>query len=428
MWLLLALATVVTATEPPSAQHAALTYLRGNADAAWEEISAVLAVSPTNAQALLLAACINLETSGPDAAKRWVTRLERSPDARSEAAVLRQLLSRRKRLPQERIEDALAKAWRAAGEPDLSASLTLLSFEPGDVVPAFDCSVEQRMTPAEHLVLVNEDKEERVKTAIASSDNPGKNPLVFNVEVLAALTPFEPVPAELQADARRVAAAVGQVVTHADPDNGYLAVAAWLASGPGSDPMTAQDLALLEDAASRPRFAVPRREMGAELKMLATRLDPAHGTLRANRAALGTSVPLYRLWQRAEATPDGPLRARAGNVLLTVAGRLACSGTLLERMLGVALAQKGAKLSASGALPDAFRADAMRFQEWYHAMTTRSKRAGTWPFAGAWRNWDPDRELEHFEAYGGPHPILTSPGLVCASPPARGADASEHNR
>jgi hypothetical protein len=418
--LLLALVTVVTASEPASGQHAALTYMRGDPAAARAEIAAVLKASPGDVQALVIAACIEVETAGPEAAEPYVARLERLPTRPPETAVLRQLLSRRRRAPSEPIEDAVARAWSAAGAPDLSERHLFPSFDPwpGAIIPPLPQAVLDRLTPAERLLFTGDDHQKQAANAMLAGVAAEQNLLVVNLEILSAVAPGEPLPKDLQADAQHIAASVGPIVAKSDPANGYLAVAALLSTGTSPDPLSAADLALLDDAAARPRFEVPRRELLEQLKVMAHRFDPAYGTMRAVRAALGTSVPIFRLWKRAEATPDDAMRRRAGALLSAIAGRLACSGTLLERMLGVALAEKGAKLANNDAVPDSTRADAARFREWYRAATARSQKAGTWPFAEPWRDWEGDHEIEHFEAYGDSLPKLTAPTLVCQQAPA----------
>jgi hypothetical protein len=132
---------------------------------------------------------------------------------------------------------------------------------------------------------------------------------------------------------------------------------------------------------------------------MATRLDAKYGVMRARRAALGAPVPLMRLSQRAEATQEQALRRRAGDLLTAMAKRLESSGTMLERMLSVSLASKGAKLGGDERRIAAVRADMDRARASMSAMTDAQKQLGTWPFAGPWREWDPAREMEHFERF-----------------------------
>jgi hypothetical protein len=402
MNLLALMFSLIGGATPPTAQHAALLHMRGEFTAARSEIEAVLAKHPSDASALFTAACLALE-SAPGSAAPYVSRLERLSPLPPHARVLRALIPRRERHPQERIDDAVVEAWKAAGRPDLAASPLLPPLESfGAVIPEIEPGARKRMTPAERLLFAYDGPatgNDFLKLALSAADTAEKNPLVVNIEILAALTPFEPMPTEFRADAHRAAIRVAPVVAAADRTNGYLDVAGWLASGPGDAPLSADDLALLDRAVSKPLFELPRREMLAQMEDMATRLDAKYGVMRARRAALGAPVPLMRLSQRAEATQEQALRRRAGDLLTAMAKRLESSGTMLERMLSVSLASKGAKLGGDERRIAAVRADMDRARASMSAMTDAQKQLGTWPFADPWREWDPAREMEHFERF-----------------------------
>lgn len=106
-----------------------------------------------------------------------------------------------------------------------------------------------------------------------------------------------------------------------------------------------------------------------------------------------------RLWRRADATQEPALRRRVGDLLTAVAKRLESSGTMLERMLSLSLASKGAKLGGGERRLAAIRADIDRAQTSMNAMTEAQKQLGTWPFAAPCRGWDPTREMDHFERF-----------------------------
>lgn len=404
MNLLALILTVISgATTAPTAQHAALLHMRGDVAPARAEIEAVLAKSPADGSALFTAACFALESSNPRSAVPYVSRLERLSPAPPHARVLRTLIARRERHPQERIVDALVEAWKEAGRPDLAASPLLPPLESfGAVIPEIEAGTRKRMTAAERLLFAHDGLatgNDYVKLALEAADTAEKNPLAVNIEILGALTPFEPMPAEFRAEAHRVAIRIAPIVAAADRANGYLDVAGWLASGPGDAPLSGDDLALLERAVSKRHFDLPRREMLAQMEEMATRLDARYGMIRARRAALGAPVPLMRLSQRAEATREPALRSRAGDLLTAMAKRLESSGTMLERMLSVSLASKGAKLGGDKRRIAVVRADMDRARASMSAMTEGDRHLGTWPFAAPWREWDPAREMEHFERF-----------------------------
>jgi hypothetical protein len=404
MHLLALILTVVSgAATKATAQHAALLHMRGEIAPARAEIEAVLAKSPTDGAALFAAACLALESNNPSSAVPYVSRLERLTPAPPHARVLRALTSRRQRHPQERIDDAVVEAWKEAGRPDLAASPLLPPLESfGAVIPEIDAEVRNRMSPAERLLFAHDGPATRndfLKLVLEAAATAEKNLLVVNIEILGALTPFEPIPEEFRSEARRAASRIAPVVAAGDHANGYLEVAGWLASGPGNAPLSGGDLALLERAVTKPRFEFPRREMLAQMEQMATRLDPKYGVMRARRAALGAPVPLMRLSLRAEATGDPALRRRAGDLLTAVAKRLESSGTMLERMVSLSLASKGAKLGGDERLLAKARADFDRSRASMNSMTEGQKKLGTWPFAAPWREWDPAREMEHFERF-----------------------------
>lgn len=403
--LALILTVISGATATPTAEHAALLHMRGDVAAARAEIEAVLAEHPTDASALFTAASFEIEAGDLTAASRYVSKLERLSPAPPQARVLAALIARRQRQPQERIDDALIEAWKKVGRPDLASSPLLPPLEswateimPPELGPDF----RKRMSAAEQLVFAYDgppNGRQHLKVAFDAAMTAEKNPLAVNIEILAALTFFEPMPDEHRDDARRVADRVGPIVAAADPTNGYLALAAWLSSGSNDTPMSVQDLALLEKAVAKPRFEVPRHEMSTELQQMASRVDAKHGAMRARMAALGVPVPLIRLWKRAEATQEPALRRRAGDLLAATARRLEPSGTMLERMLALALADVGAKLSGDERRIASVRAEVARGRASMNAMREEQKRLGTWPFAGPWRDWDPAREMEHFERF-----------------------------
>ncbi len=419
MPLLLVLATIAAAADPPNPTHAAVLYVRGEVAAARSEIEAALARNPADASGLFAAACFALESTGLGAAKDYLARLKQLSPTPPQAEVLEALISRRAREPFEPIEDALAKAWKRAGRPDLTKSpliAPLDSWSEG-VIPPLETAALNRMTAADRLLFASDGAADRLRLALVAAGQPEQNPLVVNLDILEAVAPYEPLPAEARADARRAAARVGRVVAKIDLANGYLGVAAWLASSASDDAMSSADLTLLEAAVARPRFEVPRRDLLEQLRVLATRFDPTYGELRARSAAMGLPVPLYRLRQRAEATRDVALRRRAGALLTRVAERLACSGTMLERMLGVSLAGKGAALSDDATRRERIRAEVTRIQASMRAMTEAQKQLGLWPFAGPWRNWDADREVEYFQGLVEAEPVQPLAGLACPTRP-----------
>ncbi len=123
----------------------------------------------------------------------------------------------------------------------------------------------------------------RLAIAIRAAEHADRNSLAVNLDILATVMPGEHV--ETTAETKKVAERVGRVVAAADPSNGYLALAGWLATGTESEPLTAGDLAALEAAIAAPRFEVPRRALLEQLRALAATVDPEYAELRAQRIA-----------------------------------------------------------------------------------------------------------------------------------------------
>lgn len=394
------LAITLLAAQPPSAQHASLLNMRGESAAARAEIAAVLADHPKAPSALFAAACFALEAGALDDARKYAAALRNTKPVPPHTDVLEALIERRVQVPNEPIDQALAVAWTTAGRPDLSCKPLLPGMESwGTLLPKLTPEAVKGMTAGERLLLANEADAtslETLKLALEAARTVDANPLVVNVEVLGLIGHRDAIPPALEAEVEAAVSTLGPRVVAADGGNGYLALAAWLATGRADQPLGNSDLELLERAAAQLRFAVPRAAMFAELKKMATRIDPRFGALRAQSAALGTSVPLMRLSKRADATKEPLLRRRAGRALMTVATRLQSSGMLLERMLAAALEAKGATLAGDADQIAKASDRTARTREWYRAMTSAAERLGTWPFGGPWRDWEPDHEVEHF--------------------------------
>ena len=383
---------------PMAAERAALLQLRGDTSAALAAADAILAKDPSEPRALFVAASAAVEAGDLDRASAYTAGLEqrgRDPHA----LVLRRLIERRLEHKAEPLREALVLAWKDVGPPDLSSNPILRESESwGQLMPRIDRAVRARLTAGERFVFDNNSRADSpgyVKAAIRAAGDAEKNPVVVNLDVLGALTPFaaiQGVDARAAADA---AAHVGRVVVAALPDDGYMELAALLATAPGTVPFKADDLALIERALQKPRFEYPRNGSLTHLRQFAIRVDPQHVDLRAWSAALGASVPVYRLWQRAEAIQDPELRARAGRVLQAVASRLRDAGTTLEKSLSLALEVKGAELRGDSSAVEAAKAARARWWELQRETEAGRKRMGNWPFAAAWREWTPSGEIAY---------------------------------
>ena len=397
---LLAVLLVALGLGPTAAEHAALLQVRGDTAAARVSADTILGKHPGDAGALFVAACAALEGGELDIASEYTARLERGRSL-PQAAVLKRLVERRRSSPDEPLRDALVAAWKEAGRPDLSAEPLLRAIESwGPLLPPFDPKVRSRLTASERFIFDTgrpaTTPAAYMKAASLASAEVEQNPVAVNLEILAALAPPADVGEVDSSSAAQAAAAhVGRIVVAADLDNGYLPLAAILASAPGNAPLDSDEVAAIERALQRPRFEYTRDQALKQFRELAARIDPRHGELRAWSAAMGGSIPLYRLWMRAEHVEDGELRVRAGRVLQEVGERFHNAGTALEYALSVMLAQKGAELAGDAAAVEAARVEVTRWSEWRQSAERARKRMGNWPFAAMWREWTPSGEVAH---------------------------------
>lgn len=395
---LLALLLSALGLAPTAAERAALLQLRGDTTAALAAADAILAKNPRDEGALFVAACAGIESGDLDRASAYTKRLEaRRPD--SHAAVLKKIIERRRARNDEPLRDALPLAWRDAGRPDLASKPLLRASESwGRLLPAIDAAVRAKLSAGERFLFDNGKpvtSAAYVEAAIRAAADAEKNPVVVNLEVLGALTPFGAVAGVDAGTASRAAAQAGRAVASADPENGYMVLAGLLAAVPGTAAFSPQDLEVLEGALQKPRFEYPRDQSLAQLRELAARFDAQHGTLRAWSAALGGSVPLFRVWQRAEAIREAPLRARAGGLMQQMGARFRGAGTVLETALGFALEVKGAELRGDAAGLEVVKADRARWFELQQRSEATRKRMGNWPFAAGWREWTPSGEVAY---------------------------------
>jgi hypothetical protein len=397
---LLALLLGALGLGPTAAERAALLQLRGEATAALAAADAILAKDPGDRGALFVAACAAIESGDLDRASTYTTRLEqrqRDPHV----AVLRKLIERRRGRTLEPLREDVILAWKEAGRPDLGAKPMLHASESwGELLPKIDREARARLTSGERFMFENGNpatSSAYVEAAIRAAADAEKNPTVVNLEVLGALTPFAEVAGVDRRAASDAAAHAGRIVASADPHNGYMALAALLAAAPGDVPFSAADLAVIEGALQKPRFEYPRDESLAQLREVAARVDPPHGNLRAWSAALGNSVPLFRVWQRAEAVKEAELRVRAGRVLQQIGARLRVAGAMLDKNLSFALEVKGAVLRGDATAVEAAKADQARWWQLQQAGEVARKRMGNWPFAAAWREWTATGEVAYVQ-------------------------------
>jgi hypothetical protein len=191
---LLALLLGALGVGPTAAESAALMQLRGDTSAALAAADAILVKDPGDPGALFVAACAAIESGDLDRASSYAARLEqRQHDPH--AAVLKKLIERRRAANDTPLREALVSAWKDAGCPDLGAAPLLRASESwGPLLPKFDREARARLTAGERFVFDNGNPATSsafVEAAIRAAAEAEKNPVVVNLEILGALTPFD---------------------------------------------------------------------------------------------------------------------------------------------------------------------------------------------------------------------------------------------
>lgn len=267
------LAMVLMAAAAPSVQRAALLNMRGESAAARAEIAAVLADHPQAPSALFTAACIAIEAGALQQARAYTGTLRVTIPAPPHADVLEGLIDRRERDPSEPIDKALVEAWTKAGRPDLSTRPLLPKVEEwGALLPELSRETLEAMTAAQRFLFAKDAQataDETLKLALEAARTPDVNALAVNVEVLGLIGHHDAIPPALKAAVDAAVSKLGPRVVAADAGNGYLEVASWLATGRPDQAISESEVALLERAVARPRFAVPRAAMFKELRQMA---------------------------------------------------------------------------------------------------------------------------------------------------------------
>ncbi len=401
----LPLALFLCAPPPTAADVYALAW-RGELERARKAAAEAMEGRADDEGVLLSAASVEIEADRFDAAEALVARLA-APAPCPEARVLSALVARRRRDATERMTDALAESWRAAGQPDLRAAAVLRRLAaqrpadrmidpPGELalyglgraeayllVPAvrthFVVDVDGRRAPEWKL---------RRSQEAAVVTRSGAASIAIATCALGDL--------EEPAARRRVL----EDLSRLDPENGAVALAA-ATEGDGEDaPLGPGALDAAERAVAMPAFSWPLRAAYLELVAIAQRVDPAHPQALARRA-LAECLPLPRLpvafARRAARTLDPALRSRAMALVRQVAVRLASAPTLTERSMAEAMEFVAASAAGAASLaaarerrPSALAAAAGRSRS--REEVARGAMLDAWPLASLRREWDPEDE------------------------------------
>jgi hypothetical protein len=122
--------------------------VRGDRAAAEARLKPLLAGSDPDWSTIHVAACLAIESGDLDRAAAFSKRL-RATDA-GHADVIDGLVDGRRKRATERVNEALARAWKAAGKPDLSTHQ--LAHTAASELPALDREALERLGPGAALV------------------------------------------------------------------------------------------------------------------------------------------------------------------------------------------------------------------------------------------------------------------------------------
>lgn len=407
-----ALTATLTAAAPAGPPAYPLAW-RGDLDAARSALALQPGALPDDGEGLLVHACLELEAGRLDVAERAAARLAAIEPKAGEGKVLAALVARRRASPGERLADALAEAWKAAGRPDLQARGPLARLSGTILPPPPAARALARLTPEEAFLLGGLDTprrpispeavrlaqagtwlDARRDKARAFAERPPPRPVALDLAVLGLLGPG------------RAREQVRAALAKALPEEGYFAVAA--VAGPPMDrgPLAGTEVAALEKAVARPRLTPPRGQLHEALLAAAARLDAKLAPAWA-REALGTVTPrptaLAALGGRALATTDPALRTRAGKALERAAATLRRDPTVNGRQLGALLARSAAELRGDAA---AGKAALDRFEAWRLQVVAAdlALAEGRWPLPSLRTAWHPDDEVARAERLVGPAP------------------------
>jgi hypothetical protein len=381
--LLLAVRLAVSPAASPTAADAAALQYAGEPFGAFRISAKLVQAHPEDATARLVGACAALETGQLRSAHDLLAPLELGTPPSPRAVVLRALLERRLREPDEPFMQALAAAWSQAGRPDLTHDEPSL-----DVAGRLDGLGPTRLRAAADRLLfappVGTDA--RAAAALAAAAELDGAPAVLALQILGTLSYLEcPAdPAEWNAAAARALAAARDAM----PRNGYVEVAGFLARCPRR--LTGADVARLATAGSLPEFGYPRQSAFEELLTRAEQLDRPNARRRAIAAWLALDVAAMQLRPMLEAESDPELRRRAARAVERIGRRLAEGTAWVERLVGLSLAQAAASLLPDDPTPLGARRWSDTQREVYRTWAEAKAGLGRWPFAAEWREWTPD--------------------------------------
>jgi hypothetical protein len=326
-------------------RHAATAAMERDVASARAELAFVLEHSRENPQALLVLACMELDSGRYDEAAQLIARLEQAAPGHQEVEVLRGLLALRKGHPELGWRKAYLQVWRKHGSPDLSrAHLLPEDLNWGGL--ELDEALWRRSESS---------PEARVAALLVHGPEAGskhwhwlvqqlpvlKDPAlsVMAIEVLRTPSPPEPLRTEMEEAAGQKLALLARKF----PRDMQLRLLATLGSASPDTPLTSEELTALEAVAALPEWRQRSfQQVFVQVRNRLVELGVRNPSPSAFSAAVwylsgqGPSLLLQRAKASREQLSPGDLK-RLSRVLWQVGGRLADQSVLVEHMVGLTL-------------------------------------------------------------------------------------------
>ncbi|WP_224371503.1 hypothetical protein [Hyalangium versicolor] len=341
---------------PPTPRPVLLTESAGQAvivgdvALARKQIDEAVAEDPHHAPALLLQACMALESGDFSAARVALTRLKSEVPERRGAELLERLLVYRTRAPEMGWRQAFLKAWTELGRPGfLDSPLLLPRVELPAVQDFMPAHVEEHATSAAGrlaLVLarprIPQENARWLVEQLPTLEEPG-----WVLATSVALLPAN-VPPALHEKARAVIRRRLSRLVEASPRVMQPRLLLLWAEAPEWAAFSEQEFTVLEAIAALPVLSdTSPFQIFLEARARLKEAGIPHPGIGAFEAALwsNTNWSAYLLLDRAESTRSLLLpgaRHRLGRILWKIGSRVSQQSTHLERMMGLQLMEDGA--------------------------------------------------------------------------------------
>ena len=332
--------------------RAARAAATGNVEKARAELAEALKLSPEYAPALLIQACLALETGNDAEAETSLAHLEDAEPGNKEAKLLRRVRELR-RTPGTSWQQAFREAWVSLGRPDFQKSRLLPGATPLPPDPAVTEAEQAAWTRATSdevrlMMALGSRRLDTQKALFLLAQLPKVEDPALYVAIMDALR-GDALPESSHAEARKVFRETLERLAAAHPRSMRLQLLLLLGDTEQGSPLSAEELDALEKVAALP---VWREGSFVELYQQARRLLKESGVPDASAMAMSAvsrSVVDRGSWvlrtrnvgTRGALSPEGV--KRLGRITRDIGTRMIEQSTMMERMAGLQLIRSGAQ-------------------------------------------------------------------------------------